>query len=75
MNEHNFTEMLNRLNKQNYKIKEKSIDYTSCRVTFRKKLKVSRKNMSSLTCLSTHLNKIQENLILILCLSVLLDQQ
>ena len=39
LKEHNFTEMLNRLNKQNDKIKEKSIDHTSCRVCFRNKFK------------------------------------
>ena len=31
--------MLNRLNKQNDKIKEKSIDHTSCHVSFRDKIK------------------------------------
>ena len=39
LKEHNFTEMLNRLNKQNDKIKEKEIDHKSCRVSFRNKIK------------------------------------
>ena len=39
------------------------------------KLRLPRNNISSLTCLRAHLEKIQENLILILCFSMLLDQQ
>ena len=39
MKEHNFTEMLNRLNKQNDKIKGKGIDHTSRSVNFRNKMK------------------------------------
>ena len=58
--------MLNTVNKQNDKIKGKSIDHTSRSVNFRNKMKAFQKDMCSLTCLRAHLNKIQEHVVLIL---------
>ena len=57
--------MVNRPNKQNDKIKGKSIDHTSRSVNFRSKMKAFQE-MCSLTCLRAHLNKIQEHVVLIL---------
>ena len=58
--------MLNRLNKQNDKIKGKSIDHTSRSVNFRNKMKAFQERHVLIDCLRAHLNKIQEHVVLIL---------
>ena len=68
LKEHNFTEVLNRLNKQNDK--EKIIVHISCRVSFRNKIKTFQERYG----LRAHLKKIQEHFVLILRLNMLLDQ-